>query len=123
MASTHLRSLVVACALGAVTCRPSPPPSTARGPASSAPAPEPVASVSMPTSVEAATWPVPPEQKLPWSARGPSSPIPPAYVEAASKLFTQGMADPRGCAWHVIDVDVGSVWGGRETIATRGWLL
>lgn len=118
-----IRSLtVVACALAAVTCQPPEAPRGAVAPRASAAASEtvPVTNVEA-VNVKAPTWPVPPEQKLPWVA--PSSSVPAPIVEAATKLFAQGMADPRGCAWHEIDLEVASVWGGRETVTTRGWVL
>lgn len=115
-----IRSLtVVACALAGVTCQPPEAP-RASAPSPSA-APESVVAVASAPSVKAPTWPVPPEQKLPWTA--PSSAVPAPFVDAATKLFDHGLADPRGCAWHEIDLEVASVWGGRETVTTRGWVL
>lgn len=59
----------------------------------------------------------------------PNSPAPPAglpatLVSAATTLFDQGLADPRGGDYRQVSVSVGSVWpkdGG--VVRTHGWVL
>src|SRR5262249_3075208 len=34
-----------------------------------------------------------------------------------------GLADPRGCAYREIELQIGSVWGFDEPVRTHGWVL
>ena len=66
--------------------------------------------------------PDPPHQKTPWTA--PKTRIPRFLISATTTLFEQGLADPRGCEYRSIDINTGSVWGGRGGVTTtRGWVL
>lgn len=65
--------------------------------------------------------PVPPEQPRPWSV--PRSDLPPEAAAAITKLFDQGLADPRGCEYREISVVTGSVWGGASVMKTHGWIF
>jgi hypothetical protein len=65
--------------------------------------------------------PQPPRQKEPWNP--PATTLPNSFVSAASKLFEQGLADPRGCEYREIEVVAGSVWGSAVIMKTRGWVL
>ena len=65
--------------------------------------------------------PDPPEQRTPW--RAPHE-VPTNLLSAAQALFEQGFADPRGCEYREIEVEVSGVWGGKVLAArTRGWVL
>jgi len=69
-----------------------------------------------------ATLPVPPMQSSWW--KPPETDLPTNYVSAASRLFAQGMADPRGCEYRVIEVGTGNVWqGDGGVVETHGWVL
>ena len=64
--------------------------------------------------------PMPPQQKVPWSA--PGSRLPADYVSAATVLFAQGMADPRGCDYREVEVGTGNVWSGDGgVVKTHAW--
>jgi hypothetical protein len=66
--------------------------------------------------------PDPPQQRAAW--RPPATNIPTEFVSAATTLFEQGLADPRGCAYREIEVATGSVWSGDGGVhKTRGWVL
>ncbi|MGD1086365.1 MAG: hypothetical protein ABSA47_16635 [Verrucomicrobiota bacterium] len=66
--------------------------------------------------------PVPPKQHSPWTT--PVSNLPTNYVSAASALFAQGLADPRGCEYREIEVGTGNVWtGDGGVVSTHGWVL
>lgn len=65
--------------------------------------------------------PEPPEQHKPWH---PAPAIPTNILSAAQTLFEQGFPDPRGCEYRDIEVEVGSVGGGKaRVVKTRGWVL
>ena len=58
----------------------------------------------------------------PWAP--PAQGLPPSVADAAATLFSQGLADPRGCAYHEVDVEVGSVWTGPDgVLTTHGWVM
>ena len=59
--------------------------------------------------------PDPPSQKEPWTP--PATNLPPFLVTAASALFEQGMADPRGCEYREVEIVEG--W----TFKTRAFVL
>lgn len=66
--------------------------------------------------------PVPPQQNVRWIP--PANPFPVNYATATASLFTQGMADPRGCEYREIEIGTGEAWGGDGGVAaTRGWVL
>ncbi|MFL5240855.1 MAG: hypothetical protein ACJ8FY_01990 [Gemmataceae bacterium] len=66
--------------------------------------------------------PEPPQQKAKWQP--PDNELPKEFVDAATLLFDQGLADPRGCEYRVISVTTGSCWtGDGGVIHTRGWML
>jgi hypothetical protein len=54
----------------------------------------------------------------------PDTRLPASLVNATDSLFSQGMADPRGCEYRAVQVAVGNVWsGGGEPVATHGWVF
>lgn len=66
--------------------------------------------------------PEPPHQHDAWTA--PATKLPVNLVSAVELLFQQGMADPRGCEYHEIEVVVGDVWNGDDGIQkVHGWVL
>lgn len=66
--------------------------------------------------------PTPPQQDAPWNA--PESDLPTNYITAVELLFTQGLADPRGCEYREIEVGTGNVWGGDGgVVKTHGWVF
>lgn len=66
--------------------------------------------------------PEPPQQRLPWTP--PSSSLPSNYISAATLLFKQGLADPRGCDYREIEVGTGEIWQGDGGIMkTHGWVF
>lgn len=68
--------------------------------------------------------PTPPRQAEPWTP--PATRLPPFLVSATRTLFEQGMADPRGCEYRNIEIDILKVWvaGGQPTnTRTHGWVL
>jgi hypothetical protein len=82
-----------------------------------APALAPIAAL---TPIATPVYPEPPQQHAPWAL----SKSAPAFTAAASKLFDQGLADPRGCAYVELELDVGEPWqGATSPIKTHGWLL
>ena len=67
-------------------------------------------------------YPEPPQQHAAWTP--PKTALPAAVVAAAIKLFDQGLADPRGCEYREVELDVGEPWEGvASPIKTRGWVL
>jgi hypothetical protein len=63
--------------------------------------------------------PEPPEQKSPWAS--PQTQLPEDLMSAATRLFEQGLADPRGMEYREIEVIVGVEWHtGR--IVKNAWL-
>lgn len=67
------------------------------------------------------TLPTPPQQYAPWKAAATA--FDNKFVEATSKLFEQGLADPRGCEYREIEIAVSRLWNGNNIIQTRGWVL
>lgn len=94
------------------------------------PMPSPVLRVSAPTmpsspspppTFAGTVFPTPPQQKSPWT---PPAGLPDPLVSAATTLFDQGLADPRGGDYRQISVAVGNVWSGDGGVArTHGWAL
>ena len=65
---------------------------------------------------------IPPQQNARWVP--PANPFPESYATATALLFTQGMADPRGCEYREIEIGTGEPWGGDGGVATtHGWVL
>lgn len=65
--------------------------------------------------------PTPPQQTSPWT---PPAGLPGPLVSAATTLFDQGLADPRGGDYRQVSVGVGNVWGGDGGVArTHAWVL
>ena len=67
--------------------------------------------------------PAPPQQAAAWKA--PATKLSKEFISATALLFQQGLADPRGCEYREIEVDVGGFepgWGD-EVIKTHGWVL
>jgi hypothetical protein len=70
----------------------------------------------------AAVLPSPPHQTDPWTA--PPSTLPANLISATTRLFEQGLADPRGGEYRAVDLVVGNVWNGSETVSsTNAWVL
>ena len=66
--------------------------------------------------------PVPPLQRAAWS--GPKDNIPADLLAATTRLFQQGLADPRGCDYRVVSVGVGSCWSrDASVVECHGWVL
>jgi len=66
--------------------------------------------------------PAPPKQPAAWTP--PAKKLPTAFVSATQMLFTQGMADPRGCAYRTIEIGTGGCWNGDNGVVTvHGWVL
>ena len=62
------------------------------------------------------------EQKAAWTA--PKADVPADLVTATTRLFQQGLADPRGCDYRTISVGTGSCWSGDAGVAEcHGWVL
>ena len=71
---------------------------------------------------EGATIPDPPRQREPWQP--PATALPRFLVGASATLFEQGLADPRGCDYHAIEIGIGNVWSGDGgVLKTHGWVL
>jgi hypothetical protein len=64
--------------------------------------------------------PEPPQQNGSWTP--PETKLPKNFVTASNSLFQAGMADPRGCEYRLIELDVGYK-NTRELIETHGWVL
>ncbi|MGO8744455.1 MAG: hypothetical protein ACLQNE_00565 [Thermoguttaceae bacterium] len=64
--------------------------------------------------------PVPPRQSMAWTP--PASGLPKSLVSAATKLFQEGLADPRGCEYREIELFVLYETYCRP-LATHGWVL
>jgi hypothetical protein len=68
------------------------------------------------------TFPIPPRQYGAWQAPQTSSPQ--TFLTATTKLFEQGLADPRGCEYRQIEIVVHSIWGGAAMVMkTHAWVL
>ena len=69
--------------------------------------------------------PIPPEQFAPWTA--PATHLSPVVASAFTELFTEGVADPRGCEYREIEVPDGNQSGYYLDAAgptkTHGWVL
>jgi len=66
--------------------------------------------------------PAPPMQQKPWTP--PQTTLPKEWISATETLFAQGLADPRGCEYAVIEIGAGNTWKGDAGImAVHGWVL
>ena len=68
--------------------------------------------------------PVPPQQSAAWTP--PAGALPKPLVSAATKLFQQGLADPRGCEYREIELlsSRSEFYDPKyEPLATHGWVL
>src|SRR5215468_9910093 len=62
--------------------------------------------------------PTPPQQNAPWPHDDD------ALLKAATTLFEQGLADPRGLEYREIEIVVGNPWnGGGYPLKTHGWIM
>jgi hypothetical protein len=69
-----------------------------------------------------ATFPEPPQQRAAW--KPPKTSLSADLLAATGTLFLQGLADPRGCEYRVIEITVGESTGGPgEHVSTHGWVL
>lgn len=66
--------------------------------------------------------PLAPQQNEAWTA--PAGEVPEDVVVATTRLFQQGLADPRGCEYRAISAGVGSCWSGDGGVMDcHGWVL
>lgn len=71
-------------------------------------------------SALAAPFPEPPQQRAPWAAPA----LDPRLVDAARRLFAQGVADPRGCPYRAITLVITEGWDdAAKPISTHGWVI
>lgn len=72
---------------------------------------------------EGEVLPVPPKQSAPWTP--PTTKLPATLVSAVAHLFQVGLADPRGCEYREIEVQVGGYppeW--KDSVEkTHGWVI
>jgi hypothetical protein len=68
-----------------------------------------------------ASIPEPPHQKSPWTL--PQTTLPENLISATTRLFEQGLADPRGAPYREIEVIGGSGWRTGLSVRTHGWVL
>lgn len=70
--------------------------------------------------------PLPPKQGTPWEAPK-STRLPTSWIEATGELLKAGLADPRGCPYHEIDITfdyhLPKPYPQAEVFTTHGWLL
>jgi hypothetical protein len=67
--------------------------------------------------------PEPPQQKEPWipSPAGPQ--LPANLISATTRLFEQGLADPRGLEYREVEIMVWKIWGRETIVKTHAWVL
>lgn len=66
--------------------------------------------------------PEPPQQRAAWLSSTNS--ISADVLSAATSLFDEGLADPRGCEYREVEIHIGEVWrGDGGTMKTHGWVL
>ncbi len=64
----------------------------------------------------------PPMQEAAWTP--PKADVPEDVIAATTRLFQQGLADPRGCEYRSISVGTGSCWSGDGgVVQCHGWVL
>ena len=74
-----------------------------------------------PTKFEGDSLPDPPRQRLAWEP--PRVPLPKKLITATTRLFKQGLADPRGCEYREVEIASGNVAGGTRLTKTHAWVL
>ncbi len=73
-------------------------------------------------TAEEPALPTPPRQAEAWTP--PPSRLPRFLAKATAALFDQGLADPRGCDYRQVWIEVGDGQGGEpREVATTGWVL
>ncbi len=66
--------------------------------------------------------PIPPRQYS--ASQLPQTSLPQTFSTATTKLFEQGLADPRGCEYRQVEIVVHTIWGGAARVMiTHAWLL
>jgi len=65
--------------------------------------------------------PEPPQQKSSWAP--PQTQLPATLISATTRLFEQGLADPRGMEYREIEIYLGPAWRPNLTGKTHGWVL
>src|SRR5437899_2410856 len=70
-----------------------------------------------------ASAPEPPRQKAPWTPPQSEAQLPANLISATTRLFEQGLADPRGTDYREIEIMIGRAWGKEFTVKTHGWVL
>ena len=78
-------------------------------------------SQAAPLPIATPPYPEPPQQRAAWTA-------PPGadgkLAAAARRLFDEGLADPRGCDYREVELEVGEGWEDAVTpVKTHGWVL
>jgi hypothetical protein len=81
----------------------------------------PASQVSVPSKFAEDSIPEPPQQKSSWTP--PQTQLPANLISATTRLFEQGLADPRGMEYREIEIDLGRVWDPRFAVKTNGWIL
>lgn len=79
------------------------------------------AQIDRPNYFADSSLPTPPQQNSSWIPR--KSKLPEEFVTTTTRLFEQGLADPRGCEYREVEVTVGSVMGGAGKIKVHAWVL
>ena len=75
-----------------------------------------------PPVLSRSSLPIPPRQYAAWQP--PQTSLPQTSLTATTKLFEQGLADPRGCEYRQIEIVVHSIWGGAAMVMkTHAWVL
>jgi len=111
-----IRRVALVASLALVTCGP------AVAPIATVPRATPRATAASPAFADKSAYPTPPEQTAPWTP--PKTTLDAKVLSAATKLFEQGLADPRGLAYREIEIDAGETWNGAATpIKTHGWVI
>lgn len=66
-------------------------------------------------------YPIPPQQKEPWTA--PAG-LDRRVADAVAEVFALGAADPRGLDYREVELEVGDVWSGaRSVVKTHAWVM
>jgi hypothetical protein len=111
-------AVLSAAACGTPPASPAPPAPAAPAVAGSVPA-----APALPSPYAGTSLPVPPKQNDPW-APWAGADLSPLLVSDVETLFRQGLADPRGLAYHEVEIAVGDVWsGGGKPVKTTAWVL
>jgi len=79
-------------------------------------------SARQPIVLAIGTFPEPPASRLPWIA--PPTTLAASVTATIDRVFSLGLADPRGCEYRSIQVETGSVWAHQPLpLWTNGWVL